>query len=83
MTKPQVPQSRIIVDSSNKKWLRTEDAGYLDDNGRIWLVGRVKWMVTRNGKTTWSFEVEQDVSWLSSARTSAVWSSGLHLCPPS
>lgn len=57
----QVPQTRIVVDSSNTKWLRTEDAGYLDEEGRIWLVGRVKWMVERNGKTTWSFDVEQRV----------------------
>ena len=57
-----MPQTRIVVDSSNTKWLRTEDAGYLDEEGRIWLVGRVKWMVERNGKTTWSFDVEQRVS---------------------
>ena len=55
---------RILCDSSGKKWLRSEDAGYLDNQGRIWLVGRVKWMVERNGKQFWSYVVEQKVRML-------------------
>lgn len=44
-------------------WLRIEDAGYVDKDGYIWLVGRVKWRVvdTKNGKTYWSAIVEQKV----------------------
>lgn len=57
----QVDSGRILCDSSGKKWLRSEDAGYLDNQGRIWLVGRVKWMVERGGKRFWSYVVEQKV----------------------
>ena len=41
--------------------MRIEDAGYMDEMGRIWLVGRVKWRVERDGRTFWSTVVEQKV----------------------
>ena len=37
-------------DVEGRVWLRIEDAGYMDREGRLWLVGRVKWRVERNGK---------------------------------
>lgn len=45
-------------------WLKTEDAGYIDKEGRIWLAGRVKWRIVDpdTGKTHWSIMVEQEVS---------------------
>ena len=42
--------------------MRTEDAGYLDDDGRVWLMGRVKWRVERDGMNYWSIDVEQKVT---------------------
>ena len=57
----QVDNSRILKDKEGKLWLRTEDAGYLDDGGRVWLMGRVKWRVDRDGKSYWSIAVEQKV----------------------
>ena len=42
-------------------WLRIEDAGYMDEEGRLWLVGRVKWRVEKNNRTYWSTTVEQKV----------------------
>lgn len=50
-----------MTDVHGKVWLRIEDAGYMDDEGRLWLVGRVKWRVERGGKTFWSTVVEQKV----------------------
>ena len=52
---------RLVMDIDGILWLRIEDAGYLDDEGRVWLVGRVKWMVERKGKRFWSTDVEQKV----------------------
>ena len=49
-------------DVDGRVWLRIEDAGYMDQEGRIWLVGRVKWRVERDGKTFWSTAVEQKVT---------------------
>ena len=57
----QVAESRLVRDVEGKVWLRTEDAGYMDREDRLWLVGRVKWRVTRDGKTFWSTAVEQKV----------------------
>jgi len=50
-----------LTDKDGKLWLRTEDAGFLDEEGRIWLVGRVKWRVDHDDKHYWSISVEQKV----------------------
>ncbi|CAI8051226.1 Olefin beta-lactone synthetase [Geodia barretti] len=57
----QVEEKRLVRDVEGRVWLRIEDAGYMDREGRLWLVGRVKWRVERNGKTFWSTVVEQKV----------------------
>jgi acyl-CoA synthetase (AMP-forming)/AMP-acid ligase II len=56
-------EERLIKDLEGKVWLRIEDAGYMDRDGRIWLVGRVKWRVVdgKTGKTYWSTDVEQKI----------------------
>ena len=55
---------RLITDLDGTVWLRIEDAGYMDEDGRIWLVGRVKWRVVRNGRSYWSTVIEQKVRWV-------------------
>ena len=57
----QVDPKRLLTDLVGDPWLRIEDAGYMDSDGRLWLVGRVKWRVERDGKTYWSTVVEQKV----------------------
>ncbi|MGB3277718.1 MAG: AMP-binding protein [Pseudorhodobacter sp.] len=53
-----------IQDSENKIregstiWHRTGDAGYIDDQGRIWLLGRMGSQVSLAGRTTFPFSVE-------------------------
>jgi len=59
-----VESKRLITDLDGTVWLRIEDAGYMDDDGRIWLVGRVKWRVVGNGRSYWSTVVEQKVGWV-------------------
>ena len=41
-----------------RTWHRTGDAGRLDPTGRLWLMGRVKQRVERDGRTTWPLPVE-------------------------
>lgn len=62
----QVDSKRLITDKDNSIWLRTEDVGYIDKEGRIWLVGRLKWKIVdpKTGKIHWSTIVEQEVSTL-------------------
>ena len=54
-------EERLVRDTDGTVWLRIGDAGYMDTDGRIWLVGRVKWRVVRYGVTYWSTVVEQKV----------------------
>ncbi|XP_062507528.1 olefin beta-lactone synthetase-like isoform X2 [Corticium candelabrum] len=55
------PESRILKDQYGKLWLKLGDAGFLDKDGNLWLVGRVSWLVERNGKRHWSIITEEKV----------------------
>ncbi|MEO5618033.1 MAG: AMP-binding protein [Candidatus Eisenbacteria bacterium] len=41
-----------------RTWHRTGDAGRLDSSGRLWLMGRVKHRLERDGRVTWPLPVE-------------------------
>ena len=58
----QVDGKRLVRDTDGSVWLRSEDAGWMDEEGRVWLVGRAKWRVRRAGRSHWSYIVEQKVS---------------------
>ncbi len=49
-------QTKIRVDGTI--WHRTGDAGYLDDCGRLWLLGRVSAAITSGAGTLFPFAVE-------------------------
>ena len=58
----QVDPKRLLMGHDEVVWLRIEDAGYMDEEGRVWLVGRVKWRVEKQNRIFWSTIVEQKVS---------------------
>jgi olefin beta-lactone synthetase len=51
---------------------RTGDAGYLDPDGRIWLLGRIADRVVRNGRVLHPLEVEPVIDALPAVKRSAL-----------
>ena len=49
---------RHKIREGERVWHRTGDAGWLDGEGRVWLVGRVSSRLERNGHTWWSVPAE-------------------------
>ena len=55
--KPEQTQATIV-----DGWIRTGDAGYMDEDGFIFLVDRVKDMIVSGGENVYSAEVENALS---------------------
>jgi long-chain acyl-CoA synthetase len=51
-------QPELTRDTIADGWLRTGDAGYMDDAGFVYLVDRVKDMIVSGGENVYSAEVE-------------------------
>lgn len=52
-------EKRNKIKVGSEVWHRTGDAGYLDSEGRLFLMGRLNQRVLRAGKTWWALEAEQ------------------------
>lgn len=57
-------------------WHRTGDAGYIDDRGRIWLLGRIGSQVTIADRVTFPFSVEVAARQWQGVKQCAVMSAG-------
>ncbi len=60
--------ARVLVDG----WIRTGDAGYMDEDGYIYLVDRIKDMIITGGENVASLEVENVITAHSSVSMCAV-----------
>jgi acyl-CoA synthetase (AMP-forming)/AMP-acid ligase II len=49
-------ETKILVDGN--VWHRTGDAGYFDQQGRLWLLGRCSAVIEVRGKTIYPFAIE-------------------------
>jgi acyl-CoA synthetase (AMP-forming)/AMP-acid ligase II len=54
---PEAERQNKIRDGA-RVWHRTGDAAWMDEDGRLWLVGRVKERVVRDGRTWWGGAAE-------------------------
>jgi len=55
-------QSEATTEAFRDGWYHTGDAGYLDDQGYLYLVDRVKDMIVTGGENVYSIEVENAVA---------------------
>jgi acyl-CoA synthetase (AMP-forming)/AMP-acid ligase II len=55
---PEAFRRAKIRDRDGKVWHRTGDVGILDEQGRLWLVGRVHNVILRDGKTHFPVRAE-------------------------
>ena len=53
---------RETVEALRGGWLHTGDAGYMDDDGYVYLVDRVKDMIVSGGENVYSAEVENAIA---------------------
>ena len=67
-------ESKIAVDGQT--WHRTGDAGYFDDSGRLWLVGRCSAAITDRFGTVYPFQVEYAMAGTDGVRRAALVSRG-------
>lgn len=57
---PKATRETKIIDDDGAVWHRTGDLGYLDDHGRVWLVGRVHNAIRRGDE--WVFPVQAEIA---------------------
>lgn len=55
---PEAERENKIRDPEGQIWHRLGDVGYLDDQNRIWLVGRVNNIVTRGSRAIYPLQAE-------------------------
>ncbi len=69
---PQAVRENKFTDSVGVTWHRTGDTGYLDAKERLWLMGRVKHRVIRNGLAYHPLQIEPVIDTLSFVARSAL-----------
>lgn len=84
VVRPKVPGVMIdryfdmpnaTVEAFRNLWFHTGDRGYLDDDGFLWFVDRIKDCIRRRGENISSFEVEKTLiahPWIAEAAAYAV-----------
>lgn len=66
-------QPELTASRTNGPWLRTGDLGYLDDEGLLWLTGRVDDVINRGGEKVLPAHVESKVAELPAVAEAAVF----------
>ncbi|NPU82954.1 MAG: acyl--CoA ligase [Syntrophaceae bacterium] len=59
---PDETAKSFILDEEGRRWFRTGDLGYMDDDGYTYLVDRAKDMIIRGGENVYCVELENLIS---------------------
>lgn len=68
---PIAEQQNKIKLENGSVWHRTGDAGYVDKNGRLFLLGRISQRITREDKIYYPLQIEPVINTLESVEKSA------------
>ena len=66
-------QEGKFIEQDGERWLRTGDAGYLDEHGRLYLLGRVKNSWKEEGKRMFTMPVELALNDVKGVETGTVF----------
>lgn len=58
LNQPDETEAAVWIDSQDRKWLRTGDIGYLDDEGSLFVVDRKKDMILSGGQNIYPQDIE-------------------------
>ena len=59
---PEETAQSFVVDPDGRRWFKTGDLGYMDDDGYTFLVDRAKDMICRGGENVYCVELENLIS---------------------
>ena len=59
---PEETAAALVPDDAGRRWLRTGDVGYLDEDGYLFLTDRKKELIKVSGFQVWPREVEEAVA---------------------
>ena len=65
-------ESIIKLHSDGKLWVHTGDIGHLDENGKLYIDGRIKRMFVKNGYKVFPGEIERQIMKHDAVRNCAV-----------
>jgi len=59
---PEETAASFFTDKQGRRWFKTGDLGYMDDEGYTYVVDRIKSMICRGGENVYSVELENLIS---------------------
>ena len=62
--------TKLVIE--DKFWHRTGDLGYIDDSGRLWLLGRAKAEISRDSEKIYPFSIETMLSFEKDIKRTAI-----------
>ncbi len=73
---PQATKENKIKSPTGKKWHRSGDCGYFDNEGRLWLVGRINDIIWSDQKELHPYSIEAQLDRLQGIQRSALVQKG-------